>query len=65
MVKCRVNGINCELLIDSEADVNVIKKSYLEKKIVVFLDNQNRRVNRPKCANSSEIKVYGEIGLSV
>ena len=32
MVKCRVNGINCELLIDSGADVNVIKKSYFEKK---------------------------------
>ena len=33
MVKCRVNGVNCELLIDSGADVNVIKKSCLEKKI--------------------------------
>ena len=65
MVKCRINGINCELLIDSGADVNVIKKSYLEKKIGVVLDNQNRRVNKLKCANSSEIKVYGEIGLSV
>ena len=65
MVKCRVNGINCELLIDSGADVNLIKKSYLEKKIGVVLHNQNRRVNKLKCSNISEIKVYGGIGLSV
>ena len=32
MVKCRVNGINCELLIDSGADVNVIKKIVCREK---------------------------------
>ena len=65
MVKCRVNGVNCESLIDSGAYVNVIKKSCLEKKIGLVLEKQNRRINKLKCANSSEIKVFDDRELSV
>ena len=43
----------------------LLKNRISRKNIGEVLDNQNRRVNKLKCANSSKIKVYGEIDLSV
>ena len=48
-----MNGINGELLIDFGADVNIIKKSCLEKKIGLVLEKPNRRINKLNYADSS------------
>ena len=42
-----------------------LKNHVLRKKIGLVLEKQNSRINKLKCVNSSEIKVCGEIGLSV
>ena len=38
--------------------------SWEENWLSIF-EKQNRRINKLKCAYSSEIKVYGEIGFSI
>jgi len=66
MIKCRINSRQCNALVNSESDVNVVKKDFLKKHFNITPQCLNSTYDHAlKCANSSEIKICGRVNLMV
>jgi len=66
VVSCRLNEACVNALVDTGAEINVISKKYFDHKLKFLSDKiHSAKYKTVKCANGTEIKIFGEINLLV